>query len=105
MDLTGFGIGASAVATLIGSYALIQARRTERKSADQVATQQSFEMQGAMLDRYAADNVRLQGRVDDLHAKVNEALGRLAEMTVNHRECEERLESAEARLAALGGTT
>lgn len=100
---TNLGLLATAIGTVFGSWALIQAKRTDRKSATREEVQQAFDLQGEMLDRFQADNAGLRDRV-------NELIGSVHTLTDLHRQCEmdrldteRRLHLAEARIAELGG--
>lgn len=101
--LTNLGLLATAAGSLVASWALIQAKRTERKSATRQEVQQAFDMQGEILDRYKEDNVVLRDRVSEL-------IGSVHTLTDLHRQCEadrldteRRLHIAEAKIAELGG--
>ena len=94
--LAAFGSIAAALASLAAAYAVVQARRTERKSADRETTQQA-------IDTIEKLNVMLEAKVDRLESANHALGGRLDEMRAAHMGCESRLRIAEAKIAELGG--
>lgn len=100
----------AAVASVMGSWALILARRNETRSFTKDETQQAFDLQQTAMGNLERDNERLRKRQDQLHDTVNRVVGKLGAMTTQHARCEEqldtvltRLRNAEARIHELGG--
>lgn len=108
--LTAIGAILTAIATVMGAFALVLSRRTEHKSATKEETQQAFDLQQVAMKNVLEDNIRLRARQDDLHKSMNSVLGKLGEMTAKHETCDrnlkatnDRLKIAEARILELGG--
>lgn len=108
--LAAFGSLAGSVAAVIGAYALLQARRTEDKTATREEVGQAFDLQDKAMQHIVEENDRLRVRDKDLHDRVNTMAGKLGEMTTKHRQCEATLEDltsrlriAESKIAELGG--
>lgn len=100
----------TALAGAMASWALVLARRNERRSANKDETQQAFDLQQVAMGNIVADNERLRARQGELHDTVNRVVGKLGEMTTQHARCEEQLDAvigrlrvAEARIHELGG--
>lgn len=100
----------TAIASVMGSWALILARRNENRSATKDETQQAFDLQQISMANMERDNARLRERQGELHDTVNRVVEKLGEVTTMHIRCEEqldevlrRLRNAEARIHELGG--
>lgn len=126
--LGGFG---TALAAVVGVFAFLQKRRTDREQAAITAkamtrdeVQQAFDLQERAMAELVASNQRLTAEItrvrdknDDMHGSLNSALAELNIVKGEHRKCERdlnalgdelrstvgRLHIAEARIAELGG--
>jgi hypothetical protein len=87
----------TAVSAVMGSYALIQARRTERRSATKEETAQAFELQQKSMENVEKDNVRLRERSDQLHDQFADLALKIHDVEYKHRKCERSLEEQSAR--------
>jgi hypothetical protein len=103
--LTILGALATAIAGVGGTYAVIQARRTESKSASREETELALKAQNDLLDRYEVRIEMLEGKVtrmetiaEDAVAARNQAVLALEDMSLKHKDCEERLSALEERL-------
>ncbi len=101
--LTALGAVATSLATLAGGWAVLQARRTEKRSADRQETQQALDAQSSLLDRYEKRITHLEARNSDLHGRINDVLAKFAVVSEGEKACKQRLAIAEARISELGG--
>lgn len=99
--LTGFGAVCTAVAALLAAYATYIGKKNEGQSANAIETAQAFELQQQSMANVKEDNDRLRARNDQMHDRLNQAIGSLNTMTINHQRCEQKLEEAGERIAVL----
>lgn len=95
------------IAAILGSWAVVQSRKTEGRSLAREETQQAIDAQTGLLNRYEtaiADRDKkieaLEAKVDALEARVEDALGARAAAESGKRDCEIRCDALEARVIA-----
>lgn len=91
----------TALALVLGAYATVISRRTERGTATREETQQLIDQQNVMLERderriaaLETKNADLENRVEDALSRAISAESRASSAERAHRDCEQRLEAA-----------